>query len=88
MLNSRPYLPCSDVIAFLGDYLARELTPEITSEFERHLAVCPACVAYLRSYEETIRIARGALQIANDPAGYEDAPEELVAAILAATTGA
>ena len=79
----KPYITCEELIAFLGDYLAGELPSEKNAEFERHLAVCASCVAYIASYRETIRLARAAatapeLRVA-------EAPEELIAAILAAT---
>ena len=70
-------MTCHEVIAFLGDYLAHELPPEKVSDFELHLSVCASCRAYIASYEETIRLARGAVvEVADGP------PEELVIAIL------
>ena len=56
------------------------LNQDQRSEFERHLAVCPSCVAYLKTYEQTIFIARSA---ANEQPP-EDVPESLLRAILAA----
>ena len=78
-MTDRPYLPCTEIIGFLADYLDGELPPERRSEFDRHLAVCPSCVAYLESYKETIRLAKGS------ELPVEEAPEELIKAILAAT---
>ena len=75
-MSVRPYLPCREIIGFLADYIDRVLPPETIAEFERHLAVCASCVAYLASYKETIRAAR----IAEDV--IADAPEELIEAIL------
>ena len=81
----KPYITCEELIAFLGDYIAGELPPGKQEDFERHLAVCASCVAYIASYRETIRLAREAagapeLRVA-------DVPDELIAAILAATRG-
>ena len=74
-------IPCEELIAFLDDYIEQALPPERHAEFERHLAVCPSCVAYLASYRETIRLARGA---AHAPElRIEDVPSELVEAVLA-----
>ena len=76
------YLTCEEVITFLLDYLTKELTPEEEREFERHLAICPSCVAYLRSYRESVRLGRAAVR---DEAGGKppQLAAELVRAILA-----
>jgi anti-sigma factor RsiW len=78
-MSKRPYLPCREIIAFLADYLDGALALETRSEFDRHLAVCPSCVAYLAGYRDTIRMAKAAARDAD--AG--DPPEELVRAIVA-----
>lgn len=78
-MSAKPYLPCREIIEFLADYLDGTLDPAARAEFDRHLAVCASCVAYLASYRLTIRMAKAAEEVdAGDP------PEELVAAILAA----
>ena len=79
-MTERPYLPCTEIIGFLADYLDGELTPERKSEFDRHLAVCPSCVAYLETYRETIRMAKAAEELPVD-----EVPEDLIKAILAVT---
>ena len=56
------YVTCEEVITFLLDYLAKELTDEEEREFERHLALCPSCVAYLRTYREAVRLGRAAFE--------------------------
>jgi anti-sigma factor RsiW len=75
-------MTCRELSEFLGDYRSRELDPETRQRFEEHLRGCAQCVAYGRSYEQTIRLARLALR---DPLREVPAevPEELVAAILA-----
>ncbi len=70
-------MTCREAIEFVIDYLEGSLAPETRQEFERHLAVCVACVAYLRTYEQSIRMAK-----ASFPDDI-DVPEELVQAILA-----
>jgi predicted anti-sigma-YlaC factor YlaD len=74
-------LTCRELADFVGDYLSGELAPEVRAVFDEHLAECAECVTYLRSYEDTIRLAR-------DVAGSEPVPPtvpaELVQAILAA----
>lgn len=78
---SRAYLTCRELIDFLREYLDEELSPEERSHFERHLGVCPPCVRYLETYQETVRLGREACC---EPGGGvpEDVPEELVRAIL------
>jgi len=69
---------CREIIEFLLDYLDGELSSATTADFERHLAVCESCVAYLASYRETIRVSR--LAVTEDL--VDDVPEELIEAIL------
>jgi anti-sigma factor RsiW len=76
---------CREVITFLGDYLANELAHERRAEFELHLSLCDSCVAYIATYEMTIRFARRATTTPD--LRVEDMPEDLVKAILVATVG-
>ena len=55
------------------------------AEFERHLTACPSCVAYLKSYEQTMQLGQS-LAAADSDELPEDVPEDLVAAILKART--
>lgn len=75
-------MTCREFVEFLNTYLDGNLTPAERAEFERHLAICPQCVSYLAGYQRTIKLTREA--IADTPDVAKDAPEELVAAILAA----
>jgi len=77
-------LTCREMTDFLGDYLDGSLALAERRLFDKHLADCPECVAYLRSYAETIRLAR---QIREDDALPASIPDELVRAILAARQG-
>lgn len=81
--SGEEFLTCEEVITFLLDYLSSELPPDEAREFRRHLAVCPSCAAYLRTYETTVTLGREALyrEIATDPPALDG---ELVRAILAA----
>ena len=69
-------MTCREVIGFIMEYLDGALSPRERSEFEKHLAVCHSCVAYLRTYQATIRLETATR--------IEDVtvPEELVRAIL------
>ena len=77
-------LTCREFVRFLADYLHGELGAGERAEFDRHLANCPSCVAYMESYRNTRRLARAAM---TEPAAGvpADVPEDLVQAVLAAS---
>jgi len=55
-------LTCKEVILdYLADYLEKALSPEVMADFERHLAECPACLAYLNTYKKTRDLTRHAI---------------------------
>jgi len=76
---ARGVLTCREVVAFLDAYVAGELPPARVELFERHLAACPDCLAYLESYRNAIELGRAAFL-----AESSEVPEELVDSILAA----
>ncbi len=76
-------MTCRELNECILDYYSGELEPEERACFEAHLACCPDCVDYLRSYAETIRLGKGAFSHPDDPLPA-DVPDELVQAILAA----
>lgn len=80
------FITCEEVITFLLEYLAKDLTPAEELEFERHLAICPSCVAYLKTYKQAIRLGRLALRQELD-ATPPDLGAELVRAILSQARG-
>lgn len=79
----REYVTCEEVITFLLGYLLGELSREKEMDFEKHLAVCPSCVNYIKTYKATVELGKQAL--GEEPAGSppELAPD-LVKAILLA----
>jgi anti-sigma factor RsiW len=46
-------MTCQDFIALLSDYLEASVTPDTLAALEEHLAGCPPCQAYLRTYRRT-----------------------------------
>lgn len=77
-------MTCKELIEFLDDYYAGDQPAEVRAEFEKHLATCSECVDYLRTYENTVRLAQAASLCDEPAATADDAPEELIQAILAA----
>jgi len=75
---------CREFTEFLHDYLLGGLLAEVRAEFDRHLAECPWCVAYLDSYKKTMQLARAAFAAGEDHPPPSDAPDELIQAILCA----
>ncbi len=76
-------MTCRQLTDFIIDYRSGTLSPDIHAQFEAHLADCPDCVTYLKTYEETIRLARGAYRTADDPVP-PDVPKKLIQAVLTA----
>ncbi len=76
-----PVLTCREFVEFLDDYLGGLLPEHVLARFYEHLSQCPTCVAYARTYQDTVRLARKAL---GDDSPVTGVPEELVRAILAA----
>lgn len=77
------YITCRQLIDFIGQLLDGGLPPAEQHEFDRHLAVCPSCVAYLDSYRKTMALGKAAFDCPDD-AVPQSVPDELVRAILAA----
>lgn len=76
-------MTCREFSELLIDYHSGELTPNECVRFETHLTRCARCVVYLRSCEETIRLAAGAFR-GPDEGMIENVPDALVRAVLAA----
>ena len=72
---------CRELIEFLDDYVAGDLTSEQAERFNHHLTRCPSCRAYLESYRTTIAAAKRANAVE-----IEDVPADLIVSILATVT--
>ncbi len=75
-------MSCRDVIEFLNAYLSGEVPAERRAEFDQHLLVCPPCVAYLKTYQDTIALAKSSFGDQDDPVPT-DLPPKLIAAVRA-----
>jgi hypothetical protein len=71
---------CKELIDFLDEYVDGSLPPDRSAAFDRHLAICVECTAYVGSYRKTIASAREA---SADPEEVVKAmPEDLIRAIM------
>jgi anti-sigma factor RsiW len=77
------WMTCREFLDFLWAYLSAEVTDAQREEFEYHLSGCPSCVAYMKSYQQTVALGKEAFARTDEPVP-EDVPEDLVGAILAA----
>jgi anti-sigma factor RsiW len=77
------FITCEEVVSFLLGYLSRDLAAEKARDFERHLAICPSCVAYLETYRRAVDLGK-AVMTAPLPEAPTELGEDLTAAILAA----
>jgi anti-sigma factor RsiW len=75
-------MTCREIADFLLDYQSDELPAEQRQFFDQHLAECPECVEYIRTYNRTVELGRAAYH--DNCAEKPLIPEELVRAILAA----
>jgi anti-sigma factor RsiW len=82
-VSTKPYITCRELIEFLMEYLDGEMTPERRHEVDRHLAVCPSCVEYVKGYQEAVRLGKEVMRAEDGPCPV-DVPEGLVRAVMAA----
>jgi anti-sigma factor RsiW len=76
---------CRECVDFLIDYLEGRLPASQSTVFEQHLQRCPPCLAYMETYQLSVRIGRDVC--AREAECTEPMPEALVKAILAARKG-
>ena len=74
-------MTCREFDEFVMDYLGDELPAETRMEFDRHMSLCPPCVAFLQDYQKTIEIGKIVCAHPEDPVP-DAVPEELIRAIL------
>ena len=82
-MSARPYITCRELIGFIADYFEGAFAEVQSTDFQRHLVLCASCRAYLATYEKTMRAG---IAVLRDDSANEDAPEDLVRAILASRT--
>lgn len=75
-------MTCRELIDFLAEYLDDALPARQRIVFETHLLVCPACRDYLKTYKQSIYLARNSLRERKGEVP-DEAPEDLIRAVLA-----
>ncbi len=60
-------MTCREVLDFLMDYLDGTLSPAQRAVFEEHLAVCRSCVAYLHTYQQTVKLGKASAAVTCAP---------------------
>ncbi|MGE0480904.1 MAG: anti-sigma factor [Phycisphaerae bacterium] len=73
-------MTCREVIDFLMTYQNGELPEAQRRLFEQHIALCPPCVQYMRTYEKAVQLGKCCCTPKEQAA--EQVPEELIQAIL------
>ena len=76
-----PLITCRELVDRLDEYLAGVLPRDQQQEVEAHLAACPSCVAYLKTYQASVALGRAVLTRSEEPVP-ESVPEDLIQAIL------
>lgn len=51
------FLPCSEIVELMTDYIEGLMEPSLRERFERHLANCPPCNEHLRQMRAVIALA-------------------------------
>lgn len=78
-------MTCQEIVDFLMAYVDGEMPADQAAIFAHHIEVCPECLEYLESYQQTVTLAKVACG-EETPAAARNPPipDELVRAILAA----
>jgi anti-sigma factor RsiW len=50
-------------VALIGRYVSSDLNVKELAAFERHLAACRDCVAFLQTYKKTVQLTRNFLAL-------------------------
>lgn len=70
-------MKCQKLVDLLTDYLEGELADDERAHLEEHLAFCPPCVDFLKSYKRTGPMCKKALQ-AKMPESMQQALSEVL----------
>lgn len=73
---------CRDFVELLMGYLAGELPPDQAALLDRHLGICPSCVAYMKTYQQAVRLGRDVMKA--ETAKPEEPPADFAAHLVQA----
>jgi anti-sigma factor RsiW len=71
MIVSRPELSCRELVELVTDYLEGALSRQERARFERHLAGCEGCTAYIEQMRAGIAVAGTLREEDLDPAARD-----------------
>ncbi len=46
---------CKQITDLMLDYLTDKLRPKLKQDFQKHLDICPDCVAFVNTYKKTVK---------------------------------
>jgi anti-sigma factor RsiW len=72
-------LSCKEIVELVTDYLEGKLSRRDRKRFERHLAACDGCTAYLEQMRRTIATTRALTE--------EDLPDAIRVELISAFRG-
>ncbi len=77
-------MTCLEFIEMIDEYLAASSSTDDRAECEAHLATCPYCRDYLKTYRDTIGLLKDALAKTPDAEVVPDVAQTLAKAMLKA----
>ena len=61
MKNCKDIVSCKDVVDLATEYLEGGMGEQARLEFEGHIAACPGCVAFFKTYRATGALCKRAI---------------------------
>lgn len=62
---------CEQIAENVYGYVNGKLSPDVKRDFQRHLRVCPDCIAFLKTYKKTVAATK-CVRVDDLPAGVWD----------------
>ncbi len=77
-------MTCREFIEIIDEYLAASSSADDRAECEAHLAICPYCRDYLKTYRDTIGLLKDALAKTPDAEVNPEVAGSLAKAVMKA----